>query len=138
MCLSLSLSVSIFVEGTFFGLVLEGKQTEHTPPMAAKVLAFERGDLVFVVNLDPNRSFEGYQARSISSVHEGLVSVPLARCRLTENAAGLGRNLKLRMVGLVFLAFLKTTPFLGNPQEDLRPYCRGRTPPTELRDCRKG
>ncbi|CAJ1346724.1 unnamed protein product, partial [Effrenium voratum] len=26
-----------------------------------KVLAFERGDLVFVVNLDPNRSFEGYQ-----------------------------------------------------------------------------
>ena len=27
-----------------------------------KVLAFERGDLVFVVNLDPNRSYEGYQA----------------------------------------------------------------------------
>ena len=27
-----------------------------------KVLAFERGDLIFVVNLDPNRSFQGYQA----------------------------------------------------------------------------
>lgn len=26
-----------------------------------KVLAFERGDLLFVVNLDPNRSFQGYQ-----------------------------------------------------------------------------
>eukprot|EP00435_Cladocopium_sp_Y103_P017907 s648_g4.t1 len=26
-----------------------------------KVLAFERGDLVFVVNLDPNLSFQGYQ-----------------------------------------------------------------------------
>ena len=38
-----------------------------------KVLAFERGNLVFVVNLDPNISFQGYQVHHVSIIFEGVI-----------------------------------------------------------------